>query len=902
MNVGHSSGKWAGSVWGAAARGFAACLPALLLAIMAIGAVTVPGAPALAQAINCTGGPVAVVHPQNVSVFVDVSAGTCGINQAVLARELGDVEVRIGQDFGLGRVSGFRYNAAGAGLASRFQVCDFGDGDGDKGIGSCRSTATPLDTNLTGTFEWDSTTINAPYVTDRRLTVNYSVAANGGTITSAQVTILSPEINVTGNGQSIASGDVTPEAADHTAFGAAVVTGGTVARTFTIQNTGDGDLELGNNAVSLAGAHAGDFTVTAQLPIVVSPGSPRTFTVTFDPSAAGNRQATISIANNDADEAPYTFAISGTGTVGAPEINVTGNGRSITSGDATPATADHTDFGSAGVTAGTITRTFTIENTGAAVLTLGANAVSLAGANAAEFTITTQPAVNVAAAGTTTFSLTFDPAAAGARVATVTINNDDADESPYTFAIQGTGQVGGTITLVQIVTGPDVTTEFSSATAALNTTLKSVGGAAARTITAVPVGTHTITAANLAALGYGITGINCDDGDSSVDVANGSATIVLAGSDAVTCTFVIVESRVATARMIAEFLGARGIFLLSNQPGTGRRTGRFVSNGGGSDTAGSVSAFGLSGTIPVPLQAAFSGNSLSFATSHGWGQTGMRRLPDAMTRVGAKDTESDDARPVLTLDKRTVWVEGTIAGFDDRQSDGTFGVVYAGADQLVTADILVGALVQYDWFRQKQDTGGGKVTGRGWMAGPYATFRLDERLFADIRFAWGRSRNDITPIGTYTDTFDTTRWLASGAFIGNFAYGGWSVQPTMSLAYLRETQKRYTDSLGVDIPGQSISQGEVKAGPRIGYAHLFDTGDRLEPFVSLDGAYVFGDDGLYSDGSLAKEASGLRGRLGYGLDWRSEAGQSLSVSGTYDGIGTNVDIVGVSLKLSIPLN
>lgn len=280
----------------------------------------------------------------------------------------------------------------------------------------------------------------------------------------------------------------------------------------------------------------------------------------------------------------------------------------------------------------------------------------------------------------------------------------------------------------------------------------------------------------------------------------------------------------------------------------------------------------------------------------------MRTLPGAARQLGVNDTGSDEARPVLTLDKRTVWIEGTIAGFDDRQSDGTFGVVYAGADQLITPDILLGALVQYDWFRQEQDTGGGKVEGRGWMAGPYATFRLDQQLFADIRFAWGKSRNDITPIGTYTDTFDTTRWLGSGAFIGDFAYEDWSIQPTISLAYLRETQKRYTDSLGVDIPGQSISQGEVKAGPRIGYAHLFESGDRLEPFVSLEGAYVFGDDGLFSEGSLAKEVNGLRGRAGYGLDWRNEAGQSVSLSGTYDGIGTRVKSLGASLKLSIPLN
>lgn len=711
-----------------------------------------------------------------------------------------------------------------------------------------------------------------------------------------------PEIAVTGNGQNIAHTDATPDAADHTDFGAMLVPAGTVVRTFTIQNSGSATLNLGANAVSIAGANAADYSVTTQPATQVAAAASSQFTITFDPSAVGARTATISIANDDADEAPFTFAISGTGQAAVPEIAVRGNGVEIVAADATPSAADLTDFGATDVATGTVARSFTIANTGTGTLTLGPNAVSLAGANAADFTVTAQPAVNVAAAATTTFTLTFDPSAGGARAATVTINNDDADEAPYTFAIAGTGQVGGTITLVQTVTGPDVTTEFSSSTAALNTTLASVGGTATLTVTAVPVGTHTVTAANLAALGYGITAISCNDNDSSADVASASATIVLAGGETVVCTFVVVESRAATSRMIADFLGARGTFLLSNQPGSGRRTGRFSGNAGGSGTTGSLSAFGLSGTIPVPLQAAFSGDTLSFASSHGWGRAVTRSLPDAAGRLGANDNAADAPRPVLDLDKRTVWIEGSISGFDDRQSDGTFGVVYAGADQLVTPDILVGALVQYDWFRQEQDTGGGKVTGTGWMAGPYATFRLDESLFADIRFAWGKSRNDITPIGTYTDTFDTTRWLGSGAFIGDFTYDDWSIQPTISLAYLREAQKRYTDSLGVDIPGQSVSQGEVKAGPRIGYAHLFESGDRLEPFVSLEGAYVFGDDGLYSDGSLAKEVSGLRGRLGYGLDWRNEAGQSLSVSGTYDGIGTNANILGVSLKLSVPLN
>ncbi len=125
----------------------------------------------------------------------------------------------------------------------------------------------------------------------------------------------------------------------------------------------------------------------------------------------------------------------------SPEINLQGNTTSIVSGDATPATADHTDFGNAAVTSGTVVRTFTIQNTGSAALNLTGSSpyVAISGANAADFSITAIPSATVAASSSTTFQITFDPSAVGLRTATLTIANDDSDEGTYTFAIQGTG-------------------------------------------------------------------------------------------------------------------------------------------------------------------------------------------------------------------------------------------------------------------------------------------------------------------------------------------------------------------------------------------------------------------------------------------------------------------------------
>ncbi len=125
-----------------------------------------------------------------------------------------------------------------------------------------------------------------------------------------------PNINVRGNGQNIATGDTTPSLTNHTDFGSADVNGGTVTRTFTIQNTvGAGDLPLLLEDTPRVQIYSwyGSFTVTAQPAASVAPGGSTTFQVTFDPVYAGLDYATIYIYSNDYDEWPYTFDLQGTG-------------------------------------------------------------------------------------------------------------------------------------------------------------------------------------------------------------------------------------------------------------------------------------------------------------------------------------------------------------------------------------------------------------------------------------------------------------------------------------------------------------------------------------------------------------------------------------------------------------
>lgn len=119
-----------------------------------------------------------------------------------------------------------------------------------------------------------------------------------------------------------------------------------------------------------------------------------------------------------------------------PEINVVSNGQAILDGDITSSTTDNTDFGAVCANA-VILKTFTIQNTGTG--TLSVNTITMSGADAASFSVTViSPASPVSASGSATFAVTFTPASAGVKTATITIPNNDCDESAYDFVLTAT--------------------------------------------------------------------------------------------------------------------------------------------------------------------------------------------------------------------------------------------------------------------------------------------------------------------------------------------------------------------------------------------------------------------------------------------------------------------------------
>lgn len=144
---------------------------------------------------------------------------------------------------------------------------------------------------------------------------------------------LGPEIHVSGDGETINDGDVTPDVFDDTDFGTAALVGGSVTHTFEIFNFGSQDVTLGGGpTVAVTGLNAADFVVTLVPATTIVPDDFTTFAITFTPSALGLHSATISIQSNDSNEDPFTFDVQGQGiggfiiveTLGFTEVDETG--------------------------------------------------------------------------------------------------------------------------------------------------------------------------------------------------------------------------------------------------------------------------------------------------------------------------------------------------------------------------------------------------------------------------------------------------------------------------------------------------------------------------------------------------------------------------------------------------
>ena len=348
--------------------------------------------------------------------------------------------------------------------------------------------------------------------------------------------------------------------------------------------------------------------------------------------------------------------------------------------------------------------------------------------------------------------------------------------------------------------------------------------------------------------------------------------LVSAAADTVTITVTSDVSVQKTVESINRFMHTRTNLILANQPKLSRRINR-LQRGVGSEQLSFA-------TGEITKLKPFEFNFLSL----GSGTYKFATSLDQVTRAADHLQVTKGGTAYHESRRFDVWFEGSLNKFNGSAgSNGDFAIAYLGADYLVSPDLLVGGLLQYDSLTSsaaKENT-----EGKGWMAGPYVTARLTDNLYLDARLAWGTSDNDISPEGAnYTDSFKSTRRLANISLSGEFTQGDWTIRPNASLSYMADKQKAYTNTLGDTIQGQTVSSGQLRLGPNFSTQFLGDNGWVYEPSFTLDAIYSHANTsgGL---GTTPSPQDGWRARLEAGLGMTLSETSRLSFTGNYDGIG-----------------
>jgi hypothetical protein len=200
-----------------------------------------------------------------------------------------------------------------------------------------------------------------------------------------------------------------------------VYLGSLTTENFTVTNVGTTPISISGPFISIVkGGDSNEFVEVDECPKSLAGGSHCTISVTFIAGPFFTPQtATLSITDN-APGSPQTVTL--TATVIDPQASFSPS--SLSFGDQTVNTS--------------VTKTVTLKNTGATALSL--SAMTVTGANAAEFTLT--PASNcgssLAAGGSCTISVTFKPVAKVSYSATLNVT-DNAWPGTQTVPLSGIG-------------------------------------------------------------------------------------------------------------------------------------------------------------------------------------------------------------------------------------------------------------------------------------------------------------------------------------------------------------------------------------------------------------------------------------------------------------------------------
>jgi hypothetical protein len=189
--------------------------------------------------------------------------------------------------------------------------------------------------------------------------------------------------------------------------------GTTVSQSVTLTSSGTAAVKV--NSATLSGT---GFSMTGTtFPVTLNPGQTATLQVSFDPTAAGAANGTITISSNSASGSTATVSLTGTGTT--PQLTLSAN--TVSFGDDPVGT--------------TVSQSETLTSSGTAPVTISGATITGTGFSftGATFPVTLNPTIALA------IQVQFDPTATGAASGALTFASNSTTGSTSVVNLSGTG-------------------------------------------------------------------------------------------------------------------------------------------------------------------------------------------------------------------------------------------------------------------------------------------------------------------------------------------------------------------------------------------------------------------------------------------------------------------------------
>lgn len=264
------------------------------------------------------------------------------------------------------------------------------------------------------------------------LTVNESNRNTTRCTFSVELVTQYEEMIVMGSGQEIENGSLTYSPFNKTLMGTVPLLGEIIQQYEVVNGSCKTIKFTGVPTINITGPDAAFFEVAIPPSVdQLDPWETTSFQLKYSGTTFGFHEAVVEIETNEGN---YMFGVAAATSL--TQIQVMGNAMLIPNGMLSPRTIDFTDFGIVDFNSRT-EREFFIRNVGTETLHLtGTPRIRLSGPGARKFVISRVPDLFVPGGSDQVFSVRFDATEIGDFQALLWIENSDAGNSPYVFAIK----------------------------------------------------------------------------------------------------------------------------------------------------------------------------------------------------------------------------------------------------------------------------------------------------------------------------------------------------------------------------------------------------------------------------------------------------------------------------------